>query len=121
MSAKTVHQVLGKLGTQRGADNERLTFDACQLPSRPAWMTSARRATRAEDHDGIDIVVDSDVGKLFVQVKSSRRGKAEFAERRRRAQVVVIVVKSGDSLEAILRKIVGGLAPIRAVYLRERG
>ena len=83
-------------------------------------MTSARAATRAEDHDGIDVVVESDVGKLFVQVKSSRTGKAAFAERRRRAHVAVVVVKSGDTLEEILRRVVGALAPKRKQYLEER-
>jgi hypothetical protein len=84
-------------------------------------MTSARAATRTEDHDGIDVVVESDVGKLFLQVKSSRAGKVAFAERRRRAQVAVVVVKIGDSLEEILRRIVGALAPARKRYLNERG
>jgi hypothetical protein len=32
---------------------------------------------------GIDVVVESDVGKPFVQVKSSRRGKQEFEGRRK--------------------------------------
>jgi hypothetical protein len=112
--------VLGKLGNERGHANERHVLDACLLPTRPAWMTSARAGIRAEDHDGIDVVVESDVGKLFVQVKSSRTGKVAFAERRRRAHVAVVVVKSGDALEEILRRIVGALAPVRKQYLNER-
>jgi hypothetical protein len=84
-------------------------------------MTSARAGTRAEYHDGVDVVVESDVGKLLLQVKSSRTGKGAFAEHRRRAHVAVVVAKSGDTLEEILRRVVGALAPVRRQYLTERG
>ena len=120
MDPKNIACLLGKLGSERGRANEHHALEACLLPTRPAWMTSARAATRAEDHDGIDVVVESDVGKLFVQVKSSRTGKAAFAERRRRAHVAVVVVKSGDTLEEILRRAVGALAPVRKRYLTQR-
>lgn len=118
---KNVVRVLGKLGSERGRANERHVLEACLLPARPSWMTSARAATRAEDHDGIDVVVESDVGNLYVQVKSSRTGKAAFVERRRRAHVAVVVVKSGDTLEEVLRRVVGALGPVRKQYLAERG
>ena len=121
MDPKNIARVLGKLGSERGRANERHVLDACLLPQRPAWMTSARAGTRAEDHDGIDVVVESDVGKLLLQVKSSRTGKAAFAQRRRRARVAVVVAKSGDTLEEILRRVVGALAPVRRQYLTERG
>ena len=121
MDPKNIACLLGKLGSERGRANEHHALEACLLPTRPAWMTSARAATRAEDHDGIDVVVESDVGKLFVQVKSSRTGKAAFVERRRRAHVAVVVVKSGDGLEEVLRRVVGALAPVRKMYLKERG
>ena len=121
MPPRNVHAILGKIARQRGRTSEQRVLEACQLPARPAWMKSARAATRAEDHDGIDVVVESDVGKLFVQVKSSRRGKADFEERRRRARVAVVVVGAGDAAEKVLRKVVGELAKVRAEYLRERG
>jgi hypothetical protein len=46
-------------------------LESYRLPSRPPWMHRARPATRMEDRSGIDIVVESDVGALLVQVKSS--------------------------------------------------
>jgi hypothetical protein len=121
MDPRNVARVLGKIGNERGRANENHVLEACLLPGRPAWITSARAATRTEDHDGIDVVVESDVGKLFVQVKSSRRGKAAFVERRRRSHVVVVVVKNGDTLDEILRRVVGALAPVRKQYLKQRG
>ena len=56
-----------------------------------------------------------------MQVKSSRRGKADFEEKRRRAREAVVVVGAGDAAEKVLRKVVGELAKVRAEYLRERG
>jgi hypothetical protein len=120
MAIKNLGRILGQIGSDRGRVNERKVLEACSLPGRPAWMTSARAATKAEDHEGIDIVVESDVGKLFVQVKSSRRGKAKFQERRRRAQVAVVVVKAGDMPGVILQRVVGALGPVRRAYQHER-
>ena len=59
-----------------------------------------RQDTRAEDHDGIDVVVESDVGKLLVQVRSSRRGNADFEQNEEAARVTVVVVGGGDTAEA---------------------
>ncbi len=117
---RTVAAILGKESLKRGKTSERHVLEALALPSRPAWMTGVRRATKAEDAAGIDVVVESDVGKLFVQVKSSRGGKAAFLERRRSARVAVVVVRVTDAPEAILAKVVGELSKIRAEYLRER-
>jgi hypothetical protein len=114
-------QILGKEATKRGRVNEVRVLEALALPSRPAWMRSFRKASEEEDRAGIDVVVESDVGKLFVQVKSSRRGKAAFAERRRGARIAVVVVAVTDSPDAVLRKIVGELAKIRAEYVKQRG
>ena len=90
------------------------------MPARPPWTLSVRKATEQEDHAGIDVVVESDVGKLFVQVKISRGGKAAFLERRRCARVAIVVVRVTDSPEALLRKVVGQLGRIRAEYVKQR-
>jgi len=115
-----VRRVLGKLANERGAKNEDRVVEACALPARPPWLLSARKATRAEDAQGIDVVIESDVGKLFVQVKSSRGGKARFVERGR-AHVAVVVVTHADSSEKVLRKVVGEVSRLRAQYLKLRG
>jgi hypothetical protein len=44
-------------------------------------MHRARLATRIEDRSGVDIVVESDVGALLVQVKSSNAGKQHLVGR----------------------------------------
>jgi hypothetical protein len=112
--------VLGRVAHKRGRENEARVLDACQLPSRPVWMHSARAATREEDADGIDVVIESDIGKLYVQVKSSRGGKAAFLQKRRRALVAVVVVGPANSLESTLAKVVGEVGKVRHELLRQR-
>jgi hypothetical protein len=109
---------LGKVALERGLANERRVLDACRLGERPEWMLRARQATRLEDRSGIDIVVQTDVGSLSIQVKSSLGGKAHF-RRRPLLNVGLVVVGDGDSPQALLNKVVSELGPIRADHLRE--
>jgi hypothetical protein len=117
---RNLAQMLGKDAKKRGRTNEARVIEALALPTRPAWMRAARKATKSEDHAGIDVVVESDVGKLYVQVKSSPGGKAAFLERRRSARIAIVVVHVTDSPETLLRKVVGELGKIRAEYLKVR-
>jgi hypothetical protein len=117
---RNIAQILGKDAKKRGGTSEARVIEALALPARPAWMRAARKATRSEDHAGIDVVIESDVGKLYVQVKSSRGGKAAFLERRRSARIAIVVVHVTDSPETLLRKVVGELGQIRAEYLKVR-
>ncbi len=120
MAPRQLHRAFGTIARDRGRASEQRVLDACVLAGRPPWMRTARQATPAEDHDGIDVVIESDVGKLYVQVKSSRRGKAAFEKRRRRVRAVVVVVAGGDTPDKLLRKVVGQLAALRAQFLSER-
>lgn len=112
--------IIGTIGHDRGASNEQLILAACQLKTRPTWMLSARQATALEDRNGIDIVIESDVGKLFIQVKSSKRGRIAFMAKQRRAEVAIVIPKLSDSPEQLLAKAVSAIAPIRKKYREER-
>ncbi|HEY1691121.1 MAG TPA: hypothetical protein VGG39_03115 [Polyangiaceae bacterium] len=117
---RNLAQMLGADARRRGKRSERHVLQALSLPSRPEWMRSVRPATKEEDRAGIDVVVESDVGKLFVQVKSSQGGKARFEAKRRSARIAVVVAKVTDTPEGLLRKVVGELSTIRAEYVTER-
>jgi hypothetical protein len=82
-------------------------------------MRRSRLATRIEDRSGIDIVIESDVGELLVQVKSSKFGKQNFRPRPL-LSIAIIVVRAADSAEALLAKLVGELETIRAQHLAKR-
>ncbi len=107
-----------KLTHQRGIESEMRLLESCRLPSRPPWMRRARLATRIEDRSGVDIVIESDVGALLVQVKSSNAGKQHF-RRRPLLSIAIVVVHAADSAEALLVKVVGELEPIRAQHLEK--
>lgn len=79
-------------------------------------MHRARLATRIEDRSGIDVVIDSDVGQLLVQVKSSKLGKEHFRQRPL-LSIAVVVVRPSDSPEVLLARLVAELEPIRAQHL----
>jgi hypothetical protein len=109
----------GKRDQERGLESELRVVEACRLPTRPPWMTRVRRATRIEDHSGIDVVVESDVGTLLIQVKSSNLGKKHFRPRAFLG-IALVVVRPGDTPEALLKKVVGELEPVRALRLQAR-
>jgi len=109
----------GKRDQERGLESELRVVEACRLPTRPPWMTKVRRATRIEDNSGIDVVVESDVGTLLIQVKSSNLGKKHFRPRAFLG-IALVVVRPGDTPEALLKKVVGELEPVRALRLEAR-
>jgi hypothetical protein len=117
---RNLKQMLWADAKKRGRRSETHVLEALALPTRPAWIRSFRKATKEEDAAGIDVVVESDVGKLFVQVKSSRGGKAAFLERRRSTRIAVVIARVTDSPETLLARVVGALAGIRSEYAKLR-
>lgn len=67
---RNLAQILGADARKRGCRSEHRVLEALSLPSRPAWIRTVRAATKAEDRAGIDVVIESDLGKLYVQVKT---------------------------------------------------
>jgi hypothetical protein len=110
--------LLKTLARERGMRNEQRVLFACQNPNRPAWMLEARLSTKEEDRDGIDIVITSDIGKLFVQVKSSTRGRELFTARRRRARVAIVIAHHDDTETDLLHKVVSELTQLRKQFRR---
>jgi hypothetical protein len=61
----------------RGAHSERRVFDAIRAEM-PRWIFGIRGATREEDHAGIDLIVETDIGEMGFQVKSSGGGRSDW-------------------------------------------
>jgi hypothetical protein len=99
-----------KLTHQRGIESEMRLLESCRLSAHPPWMHRARLATRIEDRSGVDILVESDLGALLVQVKSSNAGKQHFRRRPLLSGAIVVVCGA---------KVVGQLKPIRAHHLEK--
>lgn len=82
--------------------------------------------TCIEDHSGIDVVATSDVGPLFIQVKSSPIGRLQFEEKYRQLErkrprlpiVEVVIVNDKLTDEEILHDCLGKLHALRTAVQR---
>ncbi len=104
---------------EKGDANEDRVRAALMRPRRPWWLIEARRASGAEDHRGIDVVVETvDRGRLRLQVKSSPRGAEKWRRTHREeiGYVGMVIVNEGDCANTIYGKALGAL-----ILLRERG
>jgi hypothetical protein len=110
-----VFALMGLAANDRGRDAEHRVL-AALLEWPPAWVLSARLATRDEDRRGIDIVVVSDVGELFLQVKASKGGEAHA---RIREDVRIVVARPTDTAEQLRRRAIGHLSGLREGLARE--
>ena len=74
----------------------------------PDWITGFEltKPWSSEDRDKIDVIVTTDIGKLFLQIKSSERGASghfkKFTRRDARKKIIgVLVIRTGDTIEEI--------------------
>ncbi len=95
----------GLHGNARGKHHEARLLMVIEIHFRARWYVKARRATKREDQSGIDIVVESSIGPLYVQVKSSPGAAREFSYRRRRARITVVVVNERFTDLEILKNV----------------
>ena len=118
---RKLRSLLGKIGNQRGRMNEqRFSKAISDFPDKPSWWLSFRLATFEEDQKGIDVVVTTDVGKLFLQIKSSLRGKKKFENKQRRFPIAVVVIYDKEANETIYQKAVEAIGLIREQILKDR-
>jgi len=86
----------------RGRANELRALRAAeQLMAQFDWLRSVRASTLAEDMAGVDLVAETDVGTVELQVKSSFAGAAEFRRLRPELKHVRVVVAHED--DAVFR------------------
>ena len=87
----------------------------------PPWILRARRPTSTQDKfEGVDAIVEtSDVGQLYVQIKSSKKYAEKFKNGRHYAQnksIIVIVIGASDTPADIRAKVRGPLSKLRREY-----
>jgi hypothetical protein len=83
----------------------------------PRWLLSWRPATPGEDREGVDFVVGTDVGPLYLQVTSSRAGARDFKSRRWPKMIACVRVTDGDMAPVVL----GAIRRLRSKVLEMRG
>jgi hypothetical protein len=115
---------VGKAKAAHGRCNERLAYNSFALAETlPSWFKDHREATKEEDEQGIDLVINShDLGPLYIQIKSSRRGEIKFLDKGRRSRLIeVIVIRANETKKMVLEKILEACEKIRTQILERRG
>lgn len=99
----------GHYGNTRGAAHEQRFVEIIAARFRARWFRSVRRAKKYEDQNGIDAVIQTTIGPLYVQVKSSPGSARRFYRKKRRARIAVILVREtlsdNDIAEAATKKL----------------
>lgn len=124
---KTVSErnlILGRLANERGRKAERRfnkVVQAARLSGNlPVWWKEERDGTKEEDKRGIDKMVKTDVGLIFIQIKSSLRRKQEFIKNRRATFIAVVVIQATETDRTVLTNILGEVEKIRNLILERR-
>ena len=120
-----VQRTMRAVQHERGWRAEQKAVDALSepFPDRPSWFRSIRLGTEEEDHEGIDVVIETkDLGKLLIQVKSSQAGVKKFVERGRRSHLIgIVVIGLDDETSVVRQKLLHVAKQLRHAILEKRG
>jgi hypothetical protein len=124
----SVTRAIKDISLERGRNTEDRFFEAIGTSASvemPKWFIRVRRPTRKEDRfEGKDAVIETtDVGKLFLQIKSSKAGEAHFMKGRHFRSnnfIGIIVIHKEDTPEDILANTRSILSGLRQAILAKR-
>ncbi len=117
---KILRQVATQLGDQAEQTVERIFSLARERDILPDWLYSWEHSAKYSEADikGIDFTFMTDVGPVFIQIKSSSAAAKIFLERRGKLSIYVVIIDFRDSdkrnLEKLLREISKGRRNILA-------
>ena len=122
MNYFTVQKVLYKYHKHKGTEAERRSLEQIKTHYRELpWIKYARKATKKEDQEGIDIVVHTkNFGELFVQIKSSFKNAEKFYRKHPDKTVAMIIVREEYSDNVVWREVKGGLIRLRREILKNK-
>ena len=120
----STNTIIGRLGNERGQRAElRVEIavrEAFEKETLPSWIIGYQRACHEDDEKGIDGWLDTDVGRIKIQVKSSYAGAREFSRRHQPDIAIIIVRNNKISPEQILDLLIQAVTPLRRRYLEIR-
>lgn len=101
----------GHTGSEKGFLAERRVLNLISHPPKqlPIWVVDARLATKEEDGRGIDIVVSTTHGPMWIQVKSSHGAARKHAKKYPNTPIAIVVVHPTDTDRYLFDQIVSGL------------
>lgn len=128
MNDSALLKTFREIGKKRGNDNEGRFFKLFEYgkvpPDFPSWFHGIRPGTQEEDYRGIDAVAFTDVGKIFLQIKSSKSGARKFQKQqekyRLRVWISIVIVRNIDGDSDILKKTRSVLSKARFNILERR-
>ena len=129
MNNVALSKAFRRVGRDRGRDKEDRFFKLFRYgrvpPGFPDWFHGICGATQEEDCRGIDaIAFTDDVGKIFLQIKSSKSGVEKFKKQqekyRKREWIFPIIVRDTDSDADIFEKTRAVLSQARQKILSHR-
>ena len=116
-AARRVLELIDDTCDERGRNAEDKVSRIFCGDKRAAWtacLYGMRKGYPEEDRLGIDFMAETDLGLIPLQIKSSERGVSEFrAHPRYTDDIVVVVIKTGDTEEIVSTKVIGVLAQRR--------
>lgn len=103
-----------------GLYRERLVMRALHKKPLPSWIKSYARCGLSEDLEGKDLRIETDLGDVFIQIKSSEEGRRKFLKSGSHNFLVeVVVIKDDFSPEWILDLIVSAATRLRKQLMRQ--
>ena len=114
-----VAEALGRAARERGSYSERRVVSAVtQLAERAdcRWIEGVRAATPAEDRQGIDVIVVTSHGPLYLQVKASRAGARRVGDRLTRRGIATVVAGPQMSDEQVSAEVRSALWLLRTRF-----
>ncbi len=117
-----VTQIFSQLELEQGHRNEERALDVI-ISAKLEWIYSARLATKEEDSRGIDIVLETDIGQLFFQIKSSYYGMKKFLGKHgnSRTHIAVVILNRFLTEKSFQRKVLEAINYERNAILALRG
>lgn len=110
----------GRIGNEVGKAGERRVYEACKNGEKPSWWKGIRYATPDEDGRGIDHIIETDVGDIYLQTKTSLSEPVRHRPSRNDRDVAIIYVNLKDSDEEIRKKVILIIAREREQKLLKR-
>ncbi len=103
-----------------GRTKEKMALIALSRGPLPPWIKGFRRTAYKEDMEGKDLVILTDVGPVFIQIKSSVDACRTFLEKERGYQIGVVLVRPTDALDFIRANLVAVAARLRQQILKDK-
>lgn len=97
-------ELLRKTEISRGLWTEERFLNAIKNSNgnTPAWFKDISKSTKEDDQRGIDFIVQTTSGNIFIQIKSSEYGARKFIRNKKKnLRILVLVIKTNYHEEEI--------------------